>query len=171
LQRQIERRPAGERAAEPTDSDPVTGLPNRSAALLAMQAASESGSRLYIAAMVVKGVQSVNLRFGFGVGDRMLRSFKESVERQLSSADKLFRWDGPALIVLMDRAEPIAQIRAQFKRILENRLEANYDVDGRSVLIPIVADSLTFSLMPPVALAVKQIQTFVAGQSSAMQAG
>ncbi|HVV47226.1 MAG TPA: diguanylate cyclase [Bryobacteraceae bacterium] len=165
LQRQV-----GQRGAEiPTPSndtpDPTTGLPCKPAALQAMQAAAETGMRLYVVAMVVKGVQSVNTRFGFEVGDRMLRTFKENLERHLSPKDKLFRWDGPAIVALMDRAEPVGQVRTQIRRILDGRLEQNFTVDGRSVLIPIHADFLIFPLMPPMAQVVRQIQKFVGVQS------
>jgi GGDEF domain-containing protein len=164
LQRQV-----GQSAAEIPISnespDPITGLPCKPAALLAMQAAAESGMRLYVVTMVVKGVQSVNTRFGFEVGDRMLRTFKENLERHLTGKDKLFRWEGPAIIALMDRAEPVGQVRTQIRRILDGRLEQNFTVDGRSVLIPIHADFLIFPLMPPMAQAVRQIQKFVGGQA------
>ena len=135
-----------------------------------MKAATESGRRLYVVAMVVKGVQSVNKRFGFEVGDRMLRLFKENIEKQLSRTDQLFRWDGPSLVVLMDRQEPVTQIRANIRHILDTRVEETFDVNGRSVLLPIAADWLGFPLVPPVALAVKQISEFVSGQSPATSA-
>ena len=145
--------------------DPTTGLPCKPSALQAMQTAAESGMRLYVVAMVVKGVQSVNTRFGFEVGDRMLRTFKDNLERHVSPKDKLFRWDGPAIVALMDRPEPVGQVRTQIRRILDARLEQNFNVDGRSVLIPIQADFLIFQLMPPMAQAVRQIQKFVGGQA------
>ena len=145
--------------------DPATGLPSKPSALQAMQTAAESGMRLYVVAMVVKGVQSVNTRFGFEVGDRMLRTFKDNLERHLSRKDKLFRWEGPTIVALMDRAEPVGQVRTQVRRILDGRLEQNFTVDGRSVLIPIHADFLIFPLMPPMAQAVRQIQKFVGGQA------
>ena len=163
LQRQV-----GQTAAEiPVTSndppDPITGLPCRPSALQAMQAAAETGMRLYVVAMVVKGVQSVNTRFGFEVGDRMLLTFKDNLQRHLSRKDKLFRWEGPAIIALMDRPEPVGQVRTQIRRILDGRLEQNFTVDGRSVLIPIHADFLIFPLMPPMSQAVRQIQKFVGG--------
>jgi len=164
LQQEIERRPAGGGVASGTEVDPVTELPRQAAGLAAMQAATETGKRLYVAAMVVKGVQSVNARFGFGVGDRMLRAFKVNIEKQLLRADRLFRWDGPAIVVLMDRAESIGQVRAQVRRMLEAHIDETFDADGRSVLVPIMADWLVFPLMPPATLATKQIQAFIAGQ-------
>jgi GGDEF domain-containing protein len=164
LQRQVGQSGAGIPVSDGS-LDPITGLPAKPSALQAMQAAAESGMRLYVVTMVVKGVQSVNTRFGLEVGDRMLRTFKENLERHLSGKDKLFRWEGPALVALMDRAEPVGQVRTQIRRILDGRLEQNFTVDGRSVLIPIHADFLIFPLMPPMTQAVRQIQKFVGVQS------
>lgn len=163
LQREVGQRPV-EIGTPSTDApDPITGLPRQAAAVQALQAAAESGMRVYVVAIVIKGAHSVNQRFGFEIGDRMLRTFKENLGKQLSPKDKLFRWDGPALLALMDRPEPVSQVRTQIRRILDARLEQNFNVEGRSVLIPITADFLIFQLMPPTAMALKQIHRFVGG--------
>jgi GGDEF domain-containing protein len=166
LQQEIER--VHERAGSATfeDLDPVTTLPRQAAGLQAMQEAIQSGKRRYVVAMVVNRMQSVNARFGFHVGDRILRAFKENVEKQLMRADKLFRWEGPAIVVMLERKEPIEQVRAQIRRILDGRLEEIFDVEGRSVMIPISAAWSAFTLMPPLANATKQIQAFIASQGS-----
>jgi GGDEF domain-containing protein len=165
LQLEIERRPSGINV--PSEQyDPVTGLPRQAAGLLAMQAALQSKKHLYVVAMVVKGVQSVNARFGFRFGDRMLRVFKDNVEGKLLRTDRLFRWDGPAIVVLMDRMDLIGQVRGSIRRILDERLEQTFRVDGRSIQIPITAEWIAFPLIPPLDAAAKQIQTFIVGQPS-----
>ena len=165
LQHEIQQRPVNGGVVAMDDLDPVTGLFRQAAGLQAMRAATDSGKRLYVVAMVVKGVQSVNARFGFEVGDRMLRAFKNKMERYLLHADRMFRWDGPAIVVLMDRAEPISQVRTQIRRMVDSHIDESFDVDGRSVLIPITAEWLAFPLLPPVGLAGRQIQSFIASQS------
>ena len=167
LQREIQRRPATGGGVSSDELDPVTGLFRQGAGLQAMRAATESGKHLYVVAMVVKGIQSVNARFGFEVGDRMLRTFKVKMERHLLHADRMFRWDGPAIVVLMDRVEPISQVRAQIRRMLDSPIDESFDVDGRSVLIPIAAEWLAFPLLSPVSLVGRQIQSFIAGQAPA----
>jgi GGDEF domain-containing protein len=165
LQKAVERHePAGSGGFE--DLDPATRLPRQAAGLQAMQEAIQAGKRRYVVAMVVNRMQSVNARFGFHVGDRILRAFKENVEKQLSRADQLFRWEGPAIVVLLDRTDPIEQVRAQIRRILDGRLEEHFDVEGRAVMIPISAAWSAFHLMPPLANAIKQIQAFIASQGS-----
>ncbi len=126
----------------------------------------KASKHVYVVAMVVKGVQSVNSRFGFGFGDSMLRIFKEKVEAKLLRTDRLFRWDGPALVVLMDRMDPIGQVRGNIRRILDEHMEQTLQLDGRSVGIPITAEWMTFPLIPPLETAAKQIQAFIAGQPS-----
>jgi len=167
LQLEIERRPSG--INPPSDRyDTVTGLPRQTAGLLAMHAALHNNKRLYVVAMVVKGIQSVNTRFGSEFGDRLLRVFKENVESKLSRADRLFRWDGPAIVVLMDRIDPIGQVRGNIRRILDERLEQTFHLDGRSVRIPIIAEWIAFPLIPPMDTAAKQIDAFIAGQPAAI---
>ena len=157
LQLEIERRPSETNTASDR-YDPVTGLLRQSAGLLAMHAALQSNKRLYVLVMVVNGIEGVNSRFGFAYGDRMLRVFKENIETRLLGTDRLFRWDGPAIVALMDRAEPVPQVRGTIRRILEQ----TFHMDGRSVLTPITADWTAFPLVPPLDLAAKQIQSFIA---------
>jgi GGDEF domain-containing protein len=164
LQQELEHRRAGMGATGAHDLDTVTDLPRAAAGLRAMQEAIKSGKRRYVLAMVVNRIQSVNARFGLPVGDRILRTFKENLERQLMRGDQLFRWEGPTILVLLDRAEPIEQVRSQIRRILDSPLEETFDVEGRSVMIPVSASWTAFSLLPPLSNVTKQIQAFTASQ-------
>ncbi len=166
LQQEVERQHERANSAVFQDLDPVTGLPRQAAGIKAMQEAIQGGKRWYVVAMVVNRMQSVNARFGFHVGDRILRAFKDNVEKQLMRADKLFRWEGPAIVILVERTEPIEQVRSQIRRILDGRLEENFNVEGRSVMIPISSAWSAFPLMPPLANATRQVQAFIASQGS-----
>jgi GGDEF domain-containing protein len=148
------------------DLDPVTRLPRQASGIQAMQEAIQSGKRRYAVVMVANRMQSINARFGFHVGDRILRAFKENVEKQLLHPDQLFRWEGPAIVALLDRKEPIEQVRAQIRHILDGRLEETFNVEGRSVMIPVSAAWSAFALMPPLANAARQIQAFISSQGS-----
>jgi GGDEF domain-containing protein len=167
LQMTIERSQSGAGAvAKPGNrSDPVTGLLCRDDALIAMQTAIDGGARQYAVAMVVNRVQMINVRFGHEVGDRMLVGFKEHVEKQLLPAGQLFRWAGPALVAIIERPEPIGNVRVQVKRMLDSKIEVMYTGEGRSVLIPISAG---WSALPLISTADadKQIGAFIASQTS-----
>ncbi len=166
LQREIERRPACNLSGEMADTDPVTGLPRQTTGTREMQEAAKSGKHTYVLVMVVKGVQSINARFGFDVGDRMLYLFAQHVDRHIMHSDKLFRWDGPAVVALLDRNETMEQVRAQVRRMLDEPLEGTFSGNGRAVMIPISAAWSVLRLTPPVALTIKQIQMFIASQRS-----
>jgi GGDEF domain-containing protein len=165
LQMTIERGQSGAMAKPSNRSDPVTGLLCRDDALIAMQAAIDGGARQYAVAMVVNRVQMINTRFGHEVGDRMLVGFKEHVEKQLAPAGQLFRWSGPALVAIIERPEPIGNVRVQVKRMLDSKIEVMYTGDGRSVLIPISAGWSALPLLST-ADADKQIGAFIASQTA-----
>jgi GGDEF domain-containing protein len=145
--------------------DSVTGLHCVSDGIVAMQTAIDGGKRQYAVVMVVNRVQMIRSRFGPKVGDHMMVGFKEYVAKQLSPSDQLFRWTGPTLVALLERPEPIGNVRLLLKRWLDAKIEVSYSGDGRSVLIPISAGWITLPLTSA-ADADKQIQTFIASQST-----
>lgn len=145
--------------------DAATGLPGREAAERAMQEAMKAPGRKYIATFVVSRLQAINARFGYAVGDEVIRVCKEHLEKNLSKSDRLFRWQGPTLLALMERPEPIDRVRNDIKRIAEVRIEKTFTIQGRTVLLPISVTWSAVGLIPPLANMVKQIQTFVASQS------
>jgi len=145
--------------------DPVTGLPGREDALIAMRTAVAGGVRQYAVIMVVNRVEMVNARFGREVGDRMLVVFKEHMAKQLSAGDKLFRWAGPAFMAILEREVPLGIVRLLVKRMMDAKIEVDYSGDGRSVLIPVSAVWSALQLTSA-SDADKQIQTFVASQSA-----
>jgi hypothetical protein len=77
----------------------------------------------------------------------------------------MFRWNGPAIVMLLERPEPLDVVRGQLKRILEVKVEETFDLGHRSVLIPISTAWSAFRLVSPMALAVNQVQTFIASQT------
>jgi GGDEF domain-containing protein len=148
------------------NTDLASGLGNTAAGIKAMQEPVPIGKRRYVVTMVVGRIQSINARFGQQAGDRILSAFGTFVWQQLGQADRLFRWNGPAFMALLERTEPLDQVRTQIKRMLEKPLQENFEVGDRSVLIPISAAWSAFQHITTVATAEKQIQTFIASQSS-----
>jgi GGDEF domain-containing protein len=163
LQQEIVRR-CEQGSAVLEDLDVVTGLPLLAAGLRAMQEPVKTEKRRFVAVMIVDRIKLINLRFGIDAGNSVLRVFKESIEQRLMQGDRLFRWNGPTIVALIDRTESVEQVRAQIRRLLETRIEETLEVEQRSVLIPISASWSVFPLMPPIADATKQIQAFIASQ-------
>lgn len=142
--------------------DAATGLARQSACIEAIQEAIDIGTRHYAVVMVVNRVQPVNARFGREAGDRMLSRFKEYVETQLRASDQLFRWTGPAVVAILERPETFDHVCATVRHMLDSSIDANYEVNGRSVLIPVSAAwSVIMLTATPEAIA-RQIQTFIA---------
>jgi GGDEF domain-containing protein len=144
--------------------DRATGLPNHEECLMAFQQAIDRGTRHYAVVMVVNRVQPINARFGKEAGDWMLAQFREYIETQLIPADQLFRWTGPAMVALLERAQALDQVRGLVKRMLESPVNRTYDVNGRTIFIPITAAWSAVMLDSTVEAAEKQIQKFIASQ-------
>ena len=166
LQREIEA--TKERATDLTQSqdlDPVTGLLLQEAAEAALQVLIRKSGRRYLVTAVVNRIQPINARFGHAVGNQVLRTFKDFFEKQITPGDRLFRWNGPALVALLERTEPLETVRSEVRKMLDVTInDVMFDVGGRQVLIPISAAWSVFMLIPPITTATKQIQTFIASQ-------
>jgi GGDEF domain-containing protein len=164
LRQQVER--YSRAAAIPKDIDHATGLSNADAGIKALQQPAPAGLRRYVVTMVVGRIQSINARFGLEAGDRVLAAFGAYVQKQLGKADQLFRWKGPAFVALLDRTEPLDQVRSQVRRMLEKPVEETFEIGDRSVLIPILAAWTAFQLITTGPTAERQIQTFIASQGN-----
>lgn len=162
---QAERSRSNSLAIPGNAQDPITGLPCRDAALVAMQNSIGAGTRNYAVVMVINRVQMIKDRFGYKVSDHMIAGFKDEMAKQLSGSGQLFRWTGPAFVAILERAEPIAVVRAEVRRMLDAKIEVSYSGTGRSVLIPVSAVWLALPLIS-VADADMQIQAFTASQNS-----
>jgi GGDEF domain-containing protein len=166
LRAQIERGNLLAKRSGAENLDPATGLPGKEMCLDALRQPSTGGGCRYVVTMVVSRIASVNARFGYAAGNRILRTFAEFIEKQLPPSDKLFRWNGPAIVAVLEKSEPLDRVRVEVKRILETRLEDNLELAERSVLIPISATWSIFQFIAGVPAAEKQIQAFIASQGN-----
>jgi diguanylate cyclase (GGDEF)-like protein len=143
----------------PADIDRVTGLPLRSAAEAALCDASQGTPQAFAIVLVLDRLHALNLRFGRAVGDQILCVFAETLQRKLPGGDRLYRWGGPALIVI-SRAVNIEQARGNISRIVDVPLEHNIETASRSILVPIAARWAVFPMMAAPRLLYKRIDTF-----------
>ncbi len=89
-------------------SDPLTGLPNRAAAMRAF--AREKGSvdrnpgktTLGLGLLDLDDFKSINTQFSYREGDRVLRVATERLQRFLRLTDVLTRWGGEEFVVLLN---------------------------------------------------------------------
>ena len=150
--------------ADNREFDRVTGLPLRQTAEAAFQEALSRGKH-YILTLVLDRLQSINARFGSDVGDQVLRALRTHVETGLlAKGDRLFRWTGPALVVLMPRQQDLHQVRGAIRRFLDTVERGEFDIEGRTVLIPLSVAWSVIALIAPAENAPKYIERFVADQ-------
>lgn len=148
--------------------DAVTGLRTESAAKAAFGEALSAPGRKYVAVAVANRIQSINSRFGYAVGDQLLKSVLELLSSRISSADRLFRWRGPAIVALLEREQTINAVRVEIGRISSRSLEKMFDIGGRRVLLPVTASWLVIPLTPPLGQVSKSIEDFIASHAQTL---
>jgi len=132
---------AGEEAGRPNGSPPAgrdacTGLPDRFGAEQSIHERFGDGRRLFAAIFTLQRLPAINARFGYAVGDRMLLLESQFLAKQFTD-DRLFRWIGPSLLVLLERANSVEAVRSEVGRIGAGSFQVNVDLHSRSVLIPV----------------------------------
>jgi len=150
--------------AAAVDLDAATGLLSKKEAMKAIQAAVESPRNKFLAIAVVSRVQAVNARFGYSIGDRVLATFAEHFRGNLGAHDQLFRWEGAAVIAVLEREERLEKVRMEIRRFIEVKLEKTIEVGNRTVLLPISASWSIFPVAPPMDELLKKMEAFVAAQ-------
>jgi GGDEF domain-containing protein len=151
-------------ATLPPDRDEATGLPGKAAAERAIRTALQSPQGKYLVVAVCNRVQAVNARFGYAVGDKILGAFAEHFRKGLSARDHIFRWRGPSLVAVLERAERMERVRAEVRQFADVRLDKTIEVAQRTVLIPISAVWTIFPMAPPLDAFLKQVEVFTAAQ-------
>ena len=142
--------------------DLATGLQTRSQAEAAFQQELHIPGRKYLVIAVVSTLPSVNKRFGYAVGDRVLKTFAETIRGKLSGVDRIFRWRGPAFVALLERDGTIEAVRAEISAFGNLPTEKMFDTGDHSVLLPLHASWLVLALTPPTSSLMKAIDSFVA---------
>lgn len=146
------------------DIDRVTGFAGRSAAEVAIHEATNLRDTHYVVAAVLSTLQAVNLRFGYAVGDEVLCEFAARVAGSLCNDAQFYRWNGPTLIAVLRRPEPLHVLRAQVGRILEEPIMKSLAGGTQNAFITLSASSLVLALTRPASDVIKRIDAFVAAQ-------
>jgi GGDEF domain-containing protein len=150
--------------------DPTTGLPARAAAQAALAEWSLNPKPPYAGLFIVDRILLFNSRFGYEVGDRVLKAYLEELRSRLPTGDQLFRWSGPAFLVLLHRADRIEKVREQLRFLLPGKIERNFELSKRSVLLSISATWAVFPIAPPLEGLIEQLDSFLGSQNRLAQA-
>jgi GGDEF domain-containing protein len=151
-------------AAAVPSIDPVTGLATRVDAEAAFSEAARGPERAYILLLIVDRVALINSRFGYAVGDLVLKLYLEELRARFSAGDRMFRWSGPAFIVLLKRQDPIEKVRSELASTLPSRLERTVELSTRTVLLPISATWTAFPVALPLEDLIQHLDQFLSSQ-------
>jgi GGDEF domain-containing protein len=144
--------------------DPITALPAGSAVDHALLACLKQDRRFFATAFVVQRIQAINMRFGYELGDQVLKAFRDHLRANLPDADLLFRGRGPTIIALIDRPQPVERVRAEMKRVAESTQGRTFEIRDREVMIAIAANWTVVPVEHSTTSVIAQIDSFVASQ-------
>lgn len=136
-----------------SEIDPVSGLEGRTAAERAVSAAIVRGNTCYAALFVLDRLHLINAQFGYASGDRVLREYGQHLKAFLQPKDRLFRWTGPAFLVVMERGDEPVAVQTEIQKIAGFKLEPVVQIGNRSVVLPVVSSSLMLALAETTQLA------------------
>jgi GGDEF domain-containing protein len=152
------------RSAPISRPDPVTGLPARMDAIAAIASAAASAKPTYVALLAVDGISLINLRFGYAAGDEVLNLYLDALRSRLPFTDRIFRWSGPAFLVLLERPEPLEKVRNEFRYLLPSRTETPIHAANRTTQVSISAIWTILPVAAPVEGLIEQLDKFLASR-------
>jgi GGDEF domain-containing protein len=144
--------------------DSATGLPDRSEAQRAMEAAAQAPDGKFVLLAVAGRVQAVKARFGLVAGERMLAASARHFRKSLGSRDKLFRWEGPALLGVLEREGRIDHVYSEVRQFADMKLEEAVESGNRTVLIPFSCNWSVFQVEAPLETLLRKVDMFTAAQ-------
>lgn len=109
-------------------TDPLTGLPNRHALEIALQALPAAGSLTFID---LDGLKRYNDRYGHAEGDRLLREFGRALKQRLEGLATLHRLGGDEFVALA-RGGEVAAVEAALQETVRALQLSGYDMLGAS---------------------------------------
>lgn len=132
---------------EVTGDDPVSGLPSRFSGEQSIIVQSQSLSPdSYFVVFVVHRINLLNIKYGYSLGDSVLRCFLRHLMSSFADVDELYRWSGPAFLALVHRKGGIISLRQEVSKITNQRMEETLVVNKRELLIPISASGLVLDV-------------------------
>ncbi|MGO9893690.1 MAG: GGDEF domain-containing protein [Bryobacteraceae bacterium] len=163
LSRQLDR---AQGESQANRNDPVTGLAPRKTAEEAIERACQSPADHFVAMFCVDRVQTISLRFGYEVGDDVLRHYADFLRQRLPEADPLFRWTGPTLAAVLERRGRVEIVRGEIARLVDEPLEHTVSSAKRAILLPIAARWSIFQCLPDPQLLIASIGDFTQTQTA-----
>jgi K+-transporting ATPase A subunit len=84
----------------------------------------------------------------------------------LLAGDKMYCWQWVTLLAILSRATGIDSVLAEVRSFSNKKLEKNFSIGSRSVLLPICLNWALFPIVPPLEALVRKIETFTVAQAT-----
>jgi len=146
-------------AGDDQSMDGITELASRPAAEAALVQACAAETPTCAVIMLVDRLALYNRRYGRDTGDKVLRYFVDFVRQSFNARDSLYRWTGPAILLL--REGNLEKVQAEVRRIMEPRLQFDIDTSSRTILLAIDACWSVLPMMVDPRLLINKIDAFV----------
>jgi GGDEF domain-containing protein len=141
------------------EADKTTDLVGRPAAEAALLEACSAATAMCAVVLLVDRLPLYNRRYGHAAGDKVLRFFADFARRSFGDG-QIYRWTGPAILLL--REGTVAKVQAEVRRIIEPRLQYDFETASRTILLAIDACWSVFPMMVDARLLINKIDAFVA---------
>lgn len=146
--------------------DRATGLPLRGAAE-AMLAEICKEETMGVAVMfVLRRVRHVMTRFGQEICDGLLQKLSIYLGSGVNPERGLYRWNGPALLAVLDRSTSFDRTRVEVQRLVLTIPRHEVTIGSRAAIIPVSVGWALFPVTHPVSAVVDKIEAFAKSQFS-----
>jgi diguanylate cyclase (GGDEF)-like protein len=144
-------------------TDPVTGLRNRAAAQEDLAQAFGAKKSCCVSLLRLETLVAINSRYGRASGDEYFQKVSRLVREQTGSLDRLFRWEGAVLLVLVEDDQPVETVRKRLRKLISVVCSNPLAIGGRSALLQVNFSSLCLEMRryPELAALTAQIDSFV----------
>jgi GGDEF domain-containing protein len=147
-----------------TEVDRITGFGGRGAAVAAINESLTAVDNSYVTVLVLNKLQTVNMHYGYSVGDEVFCEFAARIASELPLGSSLYRWSGPTIIAILRGSRPAQEIRVQISRIAEKPFVKSLAQHGYHAYVMTSAVWSLMPLVPPSKDLVAQIDEFVSKQ-------
>jgi len=138
--------------------DHTTDLESRPVAEAALVEACAGETAMCAVIMLVDRLPLYNRRYGHDAGDKVLRFFVDFVRKSFGEG-ALYRWTGPSILLL--REGTFDKVQAEVRRIMEPRLQYDFETSSRTILLAIDACWSVLPMMVDPRLLINKIDAFV----------
>jgi GGDEF domain-containing protein len=115
--------------------DPQTGLPSRVQAERVLAAAIREGKHIFVAPFVLERFRFLVQRFGLRLAEQAIQIYGVFLAHGLAPGYDLYRWSGPALVVLVEREGAVTHVRREIAHLGSMRMERVFEMRARSALL------------------------------------